>query len=287
MPFPAFIIDRSSKTQMSITASIEPSLPGFRFGYSISAGGRTASWTEVRRFLHSEVVTSFAYISLELTPEEASKEYCAIGVFWYPASITSQNTWEINPHILGSASSTHYPPFSVADFNAAVQANVNAVLGTYQNQINNLNAQIQQMQQNGNVNLLALEQSGEIFRPKRRAGDFTLKDFTVLHAVYQVGTPLTFLKQDLDFIAVQMLSLQQAMQKMRWVALAMDNNLPVSVIHRPRSNRLKEYTAKAGPDFKDFLMESSRVMEYAVNEIRNLQRFNVPSPFLLREIEPK
>jgi hypothetical protein len=180
--------------------------------------------------------------------------------------------------------------FTAAEFNAAVQANVNAVVA---NQVNSavaaatasLNAQILALQQAGNGNLQPLINAGLILQPQRRVGQYTIKDFTVLNAIYRAGAPTYFIKKDLDFINVQLLSIRQAVQKMYQVAVAKDNDLNTTAIYRTRADKRKEYSAKIDDDFKEFLLESVRVMNYAVDEVRFNQKFNLPSPTLVRDLD--
>jgi hypothetical protein len=188
-----------------------------------------------------------------------------------------------------------YVPYAMnqADFNAAVAANVAAQTAALQvaytnaqTQITQLQAQVSQLQQ-GNVNLQQLEQQGTILLPKRRTGTYTIKDFTVLNAIYRTGNPTVFNKRDLDFIDVQMLSVQQAVRKMYQVGVAKQNDLNTSAIFRRRSNRLEEYSATMEDDMVEYLFECVRIMNYCVDEIRFRQSFNLNTPTLLRIIEPK
>jgi hypothetical protein len=182
------------------------------------------------------------------------------------------------------------PSFTQADFNAAVTANVNAVVA---NQVNTavaaatapLNAQILALQQASAGNLQPLINAGLILQPERRVGNYTIKDFTVLNAIYRAGAPTYFIKKDLDFINVQLLSIRQAVQKMYQVAVAKDNDLNMTAIYRTRQDKRKEYSAKVDTSFVDFLYESVRVMNYAVDEVRFNQKFNLLSPTLVRDLD--
>lgn len=178
-----------------------------------------------------------------------------------------------------------FVPFAMnaADFNAAVAANVAAVTAPLNTQIANLNAQITALQSQGAVNLVALEQAGDILQPKRRSGTQTLKDYNVFHAVFKQSG--LYQKRDLDFINIQMLSVRQAVQKMRDVSSLINPSNTVSVIHRSKLQRKSEFTAKMDNSFKEYLSECARIMEYAVDEIRNKQTFTINNPTFLREIE--
>ena len=190
---------------------------------------------------------------------------------------------------------TRFPAqqFTAAEFNAAVAANVAAQTAALQTAYTNAQTQITQLQtqvsqlQQGNVNLQQLEADGTILMPKRRTGAYTIKDFTVLNAIYRTGNPPHFNKRDLDFIDVQMLSVQQAVRKMYQIGVAKQNDLNTSAIYRRRSNRLEEYSATMQDDMVEYLFECVRIMNYCVDEIRFKQFFNLNNPTLLRIIEPK
>jgi hypothetical protein len=134
-------------------------------------------------------------------------------------------------------------------------------------------------------NLQPLINAGLILQPQRRVGNYTIKDFTVLNAIYRAGSPTNFIKKDLDFINVQLLSIRQAVQKMYQVAVAKENDLNATAIFRTRQDKRKEYAANIDDSFTEFLLESVRVMNYAVDEVRFNQKFNLPSPTLVRDLD--
>jgi hypothetical protein len=164
-------------------------------------------------------------------------------------------------------------------------ASAQSALVSAQTQVAALQAQVAALQAAGGGNLQPLINAGLILQPQRRAGQYTIKDFTVLNAIYRAGAPTYFIKKDLDFINVQLLSIRQAVQKMYQVAVAKDNDLNTTAIYRTRANKRKEYSAKIDDDFKEFLLESVRVMNYAIDEVRFNQKFNLPSPTLVRDLD--
>ena len=182
----------------------------------------------------------------------------------------------------------HFPKsgFTVADFNAAVAANVaaslNAQVVPLQNQITALQAQLSAA---GSGNLQPLIDAGLILQPQRRTGAYTIRDFTVLNAIYQAGAPTLFVKRDLDFINIQLLSIRQAVQKMDEVALARAQDPNLTAIYRTRADKRKEYSARINADFVEYLQETTRIMRYAVDEVRYNQKFNLLSPTLVRDLD--
>jgi hypothetical protein len=188
----------------------------------------------------------------------------------------------------GQTSSTIIIPaiMSAADFNAAVAANVAASLNAHvvplQNQITALQAQLAAA---GSGNLQPLIDAGLILQPQRRVGTYTIRDFTVLNAIYQAGAPTFFVKRDLDFINIQLLSIRQAVQKMDEVALARAQDPNLTAIYRTRADKRKEYSARINADFVEYLQETTRIMRYAVDEVRYNQKFNLLSPTLVRDLD--
>jgi hypothetical protein len=121
--------------------------------------------------------------------------------------------------------------------------------------------------------------------PQRRVGTYTIRDFTVLNAIYQAGAPKYFIKKDLDFINIQLLSIRQAVQKMEEVALARAQDPNITAIYRTRADKRKEYSARIDAGFVEYLQETTRIMRYAVDEVRYNQKFNLLSPTLVRDLE--
>lgn len=99
-----------------------------------------------------------------------------------------------------------------------------------------------------------------------------IKDFTLLNSIERLPNG-NFKRRDLDFINTQLLSLGQAAVKMRELAASADPNL--SLQFRARTDKMTEYNSRKGGNFGDYLNESARIIEFAVNEIRNNQRFDL------------
>jgi hypothetical protein len=110
------------------------------------------------------------------------------------------------------------------------------------------------------------------FMPAARTGAYTIKDFTLLNSIERLPNG-NFKRRDLDFINMQLLSLGQAAVKMRELAASADPNL--SLQFRARADKMTEYNSRKGGNFGDYLNESARIIEFAVNEIRNNQRFDL------------
>ncbi len=123
--------------------------------------------------------------------------------------------------------------------------------------------------------------SGGGFIPKVRMGAYTIKDFTLLNSIERLANG-NYKRRDLDFINTQLLSIGQAAVKMRELATSADPNL--SLQFRPRSDKMTEYNSRKGTNFSDYLNESARIIEFAVNEIRNNQRFDLTNIHVSRTI---
>lgn len=137
-------------------------------------------------------------------------------------------------------------------------------------QIQGLNADIFQL----NQTIATLQQTATIigFVAAHRTGIYTIKDFTLLNSIERLPNG-NFKRRDLDFINTQLLSLGQAAVKMRQLAASADPNL--SLQFRARADKMTEYNSRKGGNFGDYLNESARIIEFAVNEIRNNQRFDL------------
>jgi hypothetical protein len=108
------------------------------------------------------------------------------------------------------------------------------------------------------------------FVPEEREGAYTIKDFTVMTGIERLQSGL-FVVHDIDFVNTQLLSMLQGANKMRRIASGTDPNFTLQF--RPRSGRNDEYTARRGASFRACLNESARIIEFAVEEVRNKQRF--------------
>lgn len=108
------------------------------------------------------------------------------------------------------------------------------------------------------------------FVPEEREGAYTIKDFTVMTGIERLQSGL-FVVHDIDFVNTQLLSMLQGANKMRRIASGTDPNFTLQF--RPRSGRNDEYTARRGASFRACLNESARIIEFAVEEVRNKQKF--------------
>lgn len=129
--------------------------------------------------------------------------------------------------------------------------------------------------------LQALESTGVILRPRRRAGTLNLRQFNVFNTIYRNGGH--YEKRDLDFIDVQLRSVAQAAQKCRTLILAGDPH--TTAIYRTRANKTDEYGAHSTTEFRDYVSEIARIMDYAVAECRDRQKFILSNDFFIRSIE--
>ena len=117
-----------------------------------------------------------------------------------------------------------------------------------------------------------LPSGGNGFIPDQRPGEFTIKDFTVFDGVERTASGL-YVSHDIDFVNTQLLSMSQGAAKMRRIAASADTNFTLRF--RKRSERNEEYIARRSTIFQEYLNESARVIEFAVSEVRNNQRFDL------------
>jgi hypothetical protein len=110
------------------------------------------------------------------------------------------------------------------------------------------------------------------FVPALRTGQYTIKDFSVFNGIQRTPSG-NFYKYDIDFINVQLLSMKQGALKMRRIAAVADSAFGMQF--RTQWARDTEFNAKKAAGFNDCLLESARIIEFAVNEIRNNQRFDL------------
>jgi hypothetical protein len=69
------------------------------------------------------------------------------------------------------------------------------------------------------------------------------------------------------------------------VALARAQDPNLTAIYRTRADKRKEYSARINADFVEYLQETTRIMRYAVDEVRYNQKFNLLSPTLVRDLD--
>jgi hypothetical protein len=119
------------------------------------------------------------------------------------------------------------------------------------------------------------------FVPALRTGQYTIKDFSVLDGIQRtiIGT---YSKFDIDFVNVQLLSMKQGALKMRRIAAVANSEFGFKF--RTKIAKDMEYTAKKANGFNEYLLESARIIEFAVDEVRNNQRFDLDNTQFLRTI---
>lgn len=162
---------------------------------------------------------------------------------------------------------------------------LNGQISTLQNQITPLQTQLANALAalSAAVPLEALEASGEILKPKRRTGEWTIKDFNVLNTIYREAG--LYKSRDVDFINIQLLSLRQGARKMREIADAYANDPNMTTVFRKNWLRTDEWRASVNADFREYLLETSRMLDYVINEVRNNQKFNLLNPQFVRVVQ--
>lgn len=111
--------------------------------------------------------------------------------------------------------------------------------------------------------------------PLRGSGEYTVKSFPKLNMVALESGK--FRVSDLDFINVQALSMAQAAAKARRIAALSD--LSGTLIYQRAGI---EYAAQPAGRFTEAMTEIARVIEFAVEEVRNQQRFDLSNAELVR-----
>lgn len=107
--------------------------------------------------------------------------------------------------------------------------------------------------------------------PVRTPSAYMIPNFQRLH--YPVDGEV----EDLDFINVQALSFAQAAEKCRTVEQNQGSTMQVYL-------NGKEYTATAGTNFYTAMGEIARVIEFAVEEVRNQQQFELANLTFVRDL---
>lgn len=118
------------------------------------------------------------------------------------------------------------------------------------------------------------------FVPNSREGQYTIKDFTVLDGIHRING--FYEKLDIDFINTQLLSMKQGANKMRRIAASTDPNFTIQF--RPRTAREEVYSARRSQTFNEYLLECARVLDFAINEVQNNQKFNLDNVQFQRTI---
>lgn len=111
--------------------------------------------------------------------------------------------------------------------------------------------------------------------PLRGPGAYTVKSFPKLNMIaIEAGR---FRVSDLDFINVQALSMAQAAAKARRIAALTDLNGTLIL----QTGGIESAALPSGR-FKDAMNEIARVIEFATEEVRNQQKFDVTNLELVR-----
>jgi hypothetical protein len=113
------------------------------------------------------------------------------------------------------------------------------------------------------------------YLPLRGPGEYTVKSFPKMNMIaIESGK---FRVTDLDFINVQALSMAQAARKARRIAELSDLSGTL-IIQRAGV----ESAARPSGRFRDAMTEIARVIEFAVEEVRNQQKFDISNVELVR-----
>ncbi len=117
--------------------------------------------------------------------------------------------------------------------------------------------------------------------PVRRNADYLIRDFTKLNGI-QKSAGGTYRTWDIDFISIQALSMAQAANKCRELVAAANADPTFSLQYRRRALPNEEWTAQRDATFNQAMGEIARVIDFAVEEVQNQQKFNLVNPQLLR-----
>ena len=119
------------------------------------------------------------------------------------------------------------------------------------------------------------------FIPQRRNAQYLIRDFTKLNGI-QKSAGGTYRVWDIDFISTQALSMAQAANKCRELVAAANADPTFSLQYRRRALPNEEWTAQRDATFNQAMSEIARVIDFAVEEVQNQQKFNLVNPQLLR-----
>lgn len=119
--------------------------------------------------------------------------------------------------------------------------------------------------------------------PLRREAQHLIRDFTKLNGI-QKSAGGTYRTWDIDFISTQALSMAQAARKCRELAQAAQTDPNFSLQYRSRAIPNEEWTARRDATFNEAMSEIARVIEFAVEEVQNRQKFNLVNLKLLRVV---
>lgn len=119
--------------------------------------------------------------------------------------------------------------------------------------------------------------------PQRRSAQYLIRDFTKLNGI-QKSAGGTYRTWDIDFISIQALSMAQAANKCRELVAAASADPNFSLQYRRRALPNEEWTAQRDTTFNQAMSEIARVIDFAVEEVQNQQKFNLVNPQLLRVV---
>ncbi len=119
--------------------------------------------------------------------------------------------------------------------------------------------------------------------PQRRNAQYLIRDFTKLNGI-QKSVGGTYRVWDIDFISTQALSMAQAANKCRELVAAATADPTFSLQYRTRALSNEEWTAQRDVTFNQAMGEIARVIDFAVEEVQNQQKFNLVNPQLLKVV---
>jgi hypothetical protein len=119
--------------------------------------------------------------------------------------------------------------------------------------------------------------------PQRRNAQYLIRDFTKLNGI-QKSAGGNYRVWDIDFISTQALSMAQAANKCRELVAAATADPTFSLQYRTRALSNEEWTAQRDATFNQAMSEIARVIDFAVDEVQQKQKFNLVNPQLLKVV---
>jgi hypothetical protein len=119
--------------------------------------------------------------------------------------------------------------------------------------------------------------------PQHRNAQYLIRDFTKLNGI-QKSAGGNYRVWDIDFIQVQTLSMAQAANKCRELVQAANADPTFSLQYRTRALSNEEWTAQRDVTFNQAMSEIARVIDFAVDEVQQKQKFNLVNPQLLKVV---
>jgi hypothetical protein len=119
--------------------------------------------------------------------------------------------------------------------------------------------------------------------PQHRNAQYLIRDFTKLNGI-QKSAGGTYRVWDIDFISTQALSMAQAANKCRELVAAATADPTFSLQYRTRALSNEEWTAQRDATFNQAMSEIAQVIDFAVDEVQNKQKFNLVNPQLLKVV---